>query len=63
MTLQPGQLCTINQVVYRACKRTKGCTGCSLNSLTMCPNIVDSRNGQRKVNCAMTNIILKKLIK
>lgn len=60
-TPKPGQLCTINNTVYRARKRHNGCEGCSLNSLILCPNIVDSRNGKQLLECAITNIILVKI--
>ncbi len=55
--MKPGQLCTINNVVYRAKKRTYGCTGCALNSIDMCPEITDFRS-QRKINCDIHGIIL-----
>ena len=56
-TPKPGQLCTINRVVYRAKKRTHKCYGCALNN-HMCPNIVDARNGVRPLECAIEGIIL-----
>lgn len=56
---RPGQFCTINGVVYRAKKRTDySCYGCALRDLMRCPNIVDSRNGQREIDCNGMNIIL-----
>lgn len=58
-TPKPGQLCTINGVIYRAKKRSKGCRGCALDDYTLCPNIVDSRSdGSRPLNCGINNIIL-----
>lgn len=58
MNLKPGQLCTINRVVYRAKRRTYKCYGCALNNLIDCPNIVDSRNGHAQIACAENNILL-----
>ena len=60
-TPRPGQLCTINNVVYRARSRTNGCIGCAFNSLLLCPNIADSRNGHKKLSCFENNIILKRI--
>lgn len=55
---KPGQLCTINRVVYRAKSRTYKCYGCALNNLIDCPNIVDFRNGHVQIACAENDIIL-----
>lgn len=60
-TPKPGQLCTINNVVYRAQKREKGCHGCDLNSITSCPNIVDSRFETPPLLCSSQGIILKRI--
>ena len=57
-TPKPGQYFWLNGVQYRAKRRTHGCTGCSLDDFYICPNIVDSRNGQRPLQCANNNIIL-----
>ena len=57
-TPKPGQLCTINNAVYRAKRRINGCYGCALNSIVMCPNVVDSRNGHPLLECAINDIIL-----
>lgn len=59
-TPKPGQLCTINNVVYRAKRRTDGCQGCDLNSLDKCPNITDYR-AEKPLKCALNDIILKKV--
>lgn len=61
MTLKPGRLATINNVVYRAHKRVDGCKGCDLDDIFLCPAITDSRNPDKKINCALDNIILKRL--
>lgn len=53
---KPGQLATINNVVYRAKRRKNGCQGCSLNDIT-CPNIVDSRIGKRPLACSLDDVI------
>ena len=58
MSLKPGQLCTIRNVVYRAKHRTYKCYGCALNSIINCPNIVDCRNGEAQIACAENDIIL-----
>lgn len=62
-TPKPGQLCTINNTVYRAKSRTTscGCFGCDLDDIALCPNIVDSRNGVKMLNCVENNIILKRI--
>lgn len=58
---RPGQLCTINNVVYRAVKRVNGCHGCALNSFELCPNIVDVRNGNKPLQCSIDNFVLKRI--
>lgn len=73
ITLKPGQLCTINNKVYRAEKKkegyskcfstligTKSCAGCSFNSLFMCPAL-KLRGKGKKIDCWTHNIILKKV--
>ena len=57
-TPKPGQFCTIEGVLYRARKRTKGCNGCSLDDILRCPNVVDSRNETPPLNCSINDIIL-----
>lgn len=56
-TPKPGQLCTINNVVYRAKRRDiesiYPCTGCALDNLLLCPNIVGP-----KLECSSYGIIL-----
>lgn len=66
ITLKPGQLCTINHVVYRAKKRdvTKflECTGCALNSFFACPNISYANcNKLPEVDCDTYNVILVRI--
>lgn len=60
---KPGQFCTINNVLYRAKRREPGlgCKGCVLDSLIACPNIVDSRNGIRPLDCTGDDIIFVKV--
>ena len=53
--VRPGQLCTIDDVVYRAHNRIDGCFMCALNSMLRCPNIVKQRG---YIECDVTNIIL-----
>lgn len=62
-TPKPGQLCTINNVVYRAKKRTNGCDGCDLDSILRCPNIYDYRQSfnPKKIDCTIKGIILKRI--
>lgn len=57
-TPKPGQFCTINNVLYRGKRRTDGCRGCALDNVFLCPNIVDSRNGTRPLDCSLNDIIL-----
>lgn len=59
--LKPGQICTIDGYVFRAKRRTNGCEGCALDSLILCPNIVDSRNGVRQLDCTIDGIILQRI--
>lgn len=59
--LKPGQLCTINNVVYRAKRRTCGCRGCDLDSFAICPNVVDRRIRGNKVECCLDDVILIRL--
>lgn len=64
-TPKAGQLCTINNVVYRAKRRISGCHGCALDSLLTCPNCVsDPKNptyNGRRLQCASNNIILMRV--
>lgn len=60
-TPKPGQLYTINGVLYRAKRRTDGCFGCSLNSVLLCPNVVDARNGHKPFDCNNYDIIFVKV--
>lgn len=60
-TPKPGQFCTIDGVVYRAKKRTNECQGCALDSLILCPNIVDKRYEKPKLECVLNNIILSRV--
>lgn len=58
--MKPGQLLTINNVVYQAKKRTAGCDGCYFKDTPlMCPAVVI--RGVQKINCILYGIILKKL--
>lgn len=61
-TLKAGQFCTINNVVYRVKRRTTlSCEGCALNSVFLCPNIVDMKNGHKEFDCANEGIIFVKV--
>ena len=57
-TPKPGQYFWLNGVQYRAKRRTHGCNGCALDDVFLCPNIVDSRNGIRPLDCSLNDIIL-----
>ena len=60
-SLRPGNICTINSVRYRAKKRINfKCTGCALDRIDLCPNVVDSRNGHKVLSCKEDDIILVK---
>lgn len=61
--IKPGQLITINNVVYRAYKKTVGCIGCDLCDILLCPCIKDLRFGPlgNRYNCAMYGVILKRI--
>lgn len=61
MILKHGQLCTIDNYVYRAKKKTAGCNGCYFEDAQwMCPGVVYRNRGQ-KINCQLNGIILEKL--
>ena len=60
-TPRPGQLCTINNIVYRAYKRTEDCYGCDLNKFMLCPNIVDRRYEEPPLLCGLKGIIFKRI--
>lgn len=60
-TPKAGQFCVLNGIYYRAKKRTNGCQGCSLDSLLLCPNIVDKRKEKPELECELNNIILTRI--
>lgn len=57
-TSKPGQIAYINGIPYRAKKRTSGCTGCALDSLYLCPNIIDKRKTDKPLKCDIGDFIL-----
>lgn len=64
--LRPGQLCTINHVIYRAVKRNPTkfleCDGCSLNNPFMCPNYsFANESNPLKINCDSAGFVLKRI--
>jgi len=59
-TPKPGQFTMINGILYRAKRRTDGCKGCDLDDITLCPNVTDSRTGDKPLECSLSDIILKK---
>lgn len=62
MILKPGQLCTIRNHVYRAKKRTAGCSGCLFEySFFTCPGMLDFKRHVKHVDCVVSNIILTKV--
>ena len=57
-TPKKGQLCTINNVVFRAKERKYNCCiGCALDNILLCPNIVHSE----QLDCSANNIILVRI--
>lgn len=58
INIRKGQLCTINNTLYRAYPRTSKCQGCDLDEIDLCPNV-----GIRKIECSLNNIILKRVWK
>lgn len=59
MQLKPGQLCTIDNHVYRARRRTFGCFGCIFDDkFFTCPG-VKYRGKEPKVRCILDKIILE----
>ena len=64
--LKPGQLCTINKVLYRAKKRASenfmSCTGCALNNPCSCPNIAfQNVENKQPLNCDIDGLIFVKV--
>ena len=58
--LKPGQLCMIDDRLYRAKARTCGCEGCSFDFIT-CPNAyVANERRTQKVDCTTHWVILVK---
>lgn len=58
---KPGQLCTINNTVYRARRAVEGCKGCDLDDVFLCPNIIDRRTQSVPILCHIHRIILKRI--
>lgn len=59
--LKPGQVCMIDDVCYRAKKRTRGCDGCAFTCRT-CPNIpVSNEKRPIRVDCFTHWVILERL--
>lgn len=59
--LKPGQLCTIDEEVYRAKARTCMCAGCSFGILS-CPNLpVANEKRTQKIDCTTHWVILTKV--
>jgi hypothetical protein len=59
--LKPGQLCIINGTLYRAKKRTDGCSGCSLDNFFVCPSI-KLKNKSGLLDCYSMGIILVRVL-
>lgn len=56
-----GQLATINGKLYQFKKSDAFCKGCALNSITLCPNIADTRFRRKMFRCYHDGLILVKL--
>jgi len=56
-----GQLFTYNKRLYQFKKATDMCKGCSLDSITMCPNIQDRRFDVTDLDCLRNGLILIRL--
>lgn len=54
---KPGQIVSVNDINYRAKKRTCGCEGCVLNDILLCPGVVVKDVG-KKLDCSVDGIIL-----
>lgn len=60
--IKSGQLCTINNRVYRAKKKLAGCKGCFFEcSFFLCPGMLDGKTKTKKIDCQLNNIILEKV--
>lgn len=55
---RPGQIVSINGILYRAKRRESGCKGCVLDDLLLCPCIT---NGTKPLDCSYDDIILVKV--
>lgn len=60
MKLKPGQICRINNILYRAHKRTNGCKGCAFENDFACPGIINQKTGKSRLSCYETSILLKR---
>jgi hypothetical protein len=59
--VKPGQFVSIDGQVYRTKKRVDKCKGCDLDNILLCPCVIDSRNGEKPIDCEASNIIIKRL--
>ena len=58
--LKPGQFAMINGTLYRARKRTAGCSGCPLDDFFKCP-AVKFKNGRQQLDCYSLQIRLERV--
>lgn len=57
---KPGQLYMYNGKLYRFKKATDICKGCCLDSIMLCPNIIDRRFDINDLDCLKNGLILVK---
>lgn len=59
MLIRPGQLCTINNHVFRAKKKIAGCSGCFYEHCIFCPATVKKNaDPKKRIDCGITSIVL-----
>lgn len=53
---KPGQIVSINGILYRAKRREHGCKGCVLDDLLVCPCVTGTK--EKPIDCSYDDIIL-----
>lgn len=60
--MKPGQLCMLNDHLFRAKHKKCGCEGCYFeDAWLMCPSVTLKNRNVKKIDCVLDNIILVKV--